>query len=216
MRAKSIIASLLGLFVVLAIVMVAKDARAPKAPVPQVVAASAIPAGALRLPAVAPDDPLPPDATVDSSKSEPAVGTARQAASTAERAAPPVPVAAREKTTAQPAHVRKVVATYFHGNVRCVTCRKVEAYAQEAVQDAFEQQIAAGTVEFRAVNVEEDANRHFIQDYQLVSKTLVVTEEVDGAVARWAKLDDVWTLVNDRTAFFRYVQGGVRNYVVAQ
>ncbi|MEO8379892.1 MAG: nitrophenyl compound nitroreductase subunit ArsF family protein [Acidobacteriota bacterium] len=115
-----------------------------------------------------------------------------------------------------PAPVRKAVATYFHGNVRCVTCRKIEAYAQEAVQDAFEQQLAAGTVEFRVVNVEEDANRHFIQDYQLVSKTLVVTEEVDGAVARWAKLDDVWTLVSDRTAFFRYVQGGVRNYVAAQ
>lgn len=133
-----------------------------------------------------------------------------------ERAATPAAVAAREKTTALPAPVRKAVATYFHGNVRCVTCRKIEAYAQEAVQDAFEQQLAAGTVEFRVVNVEEDANRHFIQDYQLVSKTLVVTEEVDGAVARWAKLDDVWTLVSDRTAFFRYVQGGVRNYVAAQ
>jgi hypothetical protein len=216
MRAKSIIASLLGLFVVLAIVMVAKDARAPKAPVPQVVAASAIPAGALRLPAVAPGNTRPPGGKVDSSSSDPAVSTAPQEASTTKRAAPPVPVAAREKTTAQPGPVRKVVASYFHGNVRCVTCRKIEAYAQEAVQDAFERQIAAGTVEFRAVNVEEDANRHFIQDYQLVSKTLVVTEEVDGAVARWAKLDDVWTLVSDRTAFFRYVQGGVGNYVAAQ
>ena len=30
-----------------------------------------------------------------------------------------------------------VVAIYFHGNVRCATCRKIEAYADEAVQSRF-------------------------------------------------------------------------------
>jgi hypothetical protein len=223
MRAKRVLTILLGAFVIVAIVTVAKQAihSAPRNPV----VASAVPLAHSARPApiqtqVAPAAVVsdPPAAAV------PPVPNARVApaneASLDAVAKPKASPAARRAEAPQratpPSHVRKVVATYFHGNVRCVTCRKIEAQAQEAVHDGFEEQIAAGTVVFRAVNVEEDANRHFIQDYQLVTRTLVVTEEVDGSVTRWAKLDNVWTLVNDRTAFFRYVQGGVRDYLVTQ
>ena len=35
------------------------------------------------------------------------------------------------------AGAESVVAFYFHGNVRCATCKKIEAYADEAVQQGF-------------------------------------------------------------------------------
>lgn len=92
----------------------------------------------------------------------------------------------------------------------------MEAYAREAVEEGFGPEMARGTVEFRAVNVEEPANRHFVEDFQLVSRSVVVTEEVDGAVGRWVKLDDVWGLVGDRSAYFNYVQDGVRGYLETQ
>lgn len=102
---------------------------------------------------------------------------------------------------------------YFHGNVRCATCRKVEAYAREAVEEGFTEQIAAGVVEFRPVNVEQPENRHFIEDYQLTSKSVVVAEVVGGSVARWVKLDNVWGLVGNHDAYLVYVQDAVRAYV---
>lgn len=123
----------------------------------------------------------------------------------------PAPVAVAPASVSAPAH--KVVATYFHGNIRCATCRKVEAYAREAVEQGFAREIADGTVEFRAVNVEEPHNEHFISDFQLTSKSVVVTDETDGVVQRWVKLDDVWRLVGDHDAYLTYVQDGVRGYM---
>lgn len=224
MRAKSVLSVILGVFVIVAIVTVAKQAihSTPSKDRPVVVSAMPLADSAQPAPiqtqaasaAVASDPPAVAVSSVPNGR----VASANESASgaAAKPKAAPARSAEGSPRPTPPSHVRKVVATYFHGNVRCVTCRKIEAQAQEAVRDGFEEQIAAGTVEFRAVNVEEAANRHFIQDYQLVTKTLVITEEVDGAVARWAKLDNVWTLVNDRTAFFRYVQGGVRDYLVTE
>ncbi len=236
MRAKTILAMILGVFVIVALVTIAKQAihSAPRNDKP--IAASAMEhpnrtgatpeAGNVQSRAFSPPQrgeggPFDSRFALAQGKLRPDEGSLTERQTPHSRVADPLPVAAlkaveRPQHAVPPAHVRKVVATYFHGNIRCVTCRKIEAYSQEAVRDAFEQQIAAGTVEFRAVNVEEDANRHFIQDYQLVTRTLVVTDEVDGAVKRWAKLDNVWGLVGDRTAFFRYVQGGVRDYLETQ
>jgi hypothetical protein len=223
MRAKRILTMILGVFVIVALVTIARQAihSAPRNDRP--VAASAVP-----LADSAPPAPILAQTTstaVAASSVEAApvppvqqsrVAPANEASSGAVAKVRSTP-ATRESEPPQRAtpqsHVRKIVATYFHGNIRCVTCRKIEAYSREAVHDAFGPEIEAGKVEFRAVNVEEDANRHCIQDYQLVTRTLVVTEEVDGAVKRWAKLDNVWGLVGDRTAFFRYVQGGVRDYL---
>ena len=113
-------------------------------------------------------------------------------------------------------HSRRVVATYFHGNVRCPTCRKVESYAREAVEEGFQPQVAAGTVEFRAVNTDETQNVHFVEDYELINKSVVVTEELDGKVARWVKLDEVWSLVGKREAYQHYVQDAGRGYLESE
>ena len=102
---------------------------------------------------------------------------------------------------------------YFHGDVRCATCRKVEAYAKEAVESGFGPQIEAGLVEFRAINVEAPGNRHFVDDFQLVSRSVVVIDEADGEVQRFVKLDNVWGLVGNHDAYLSYVQDAVRGYL---
>lgn len=60
---------------------------------------------------------------------------------------------------------------------------------------------------------EQPENRHFIQDYQLTNKSVVVVEEVGGTVARWVKLDNVWGLVGNHDAYLAHVQDAVRAYV---
>ena len=70
----------------------------------------------------------------------------------------------------------KVIIYYFYGNARCPTCRKFEAYTKQALDEAFAEKIANGRVEWRMVNVENSKNRHFINDYQLYTKTIVIAE----------------------------------------
>jgi len=107
----------------------------------------------------------------------------------------------------------KVVAYYFHGNARCSTCRKVEAYSEEAISSAFESKIADGRLEWRAVNVDESENKHFVRDFQLVTKSVVLVEYSDGEVVRWENLNDVWRLVRNKDRFVDYVQTQTREFL---
>jgi hypothetical protein len=218
MRIKHAVTFLLGAFVVVALAMVMKDSAQETPTQPPIVEAAIAavdltPAEPIGIVTPAPAAPEPaiaePEAQAAVAEAAQPVKTPQPAEVEARAVEPPKSVVAAQ---ARP-EVRKVVATYFHGNVRCATCRKVEMYAQEAVEQGFQAEIDAGAVEFRAVNVEEPENRHFIQDYQLMTRSVVVTEEVDGAVAQWTRLDQVWAFVGNRPAYLNYVQDAVRGYL---
>jgi hypothetical protein len=108
---------------------------------------------------------------------------------------------------------RTVVAYYFHGNFRCQTCRKIEALSREAVESGFPEDLKVGRLEWRVINVEESGNEHFIQDYQLFSKSLVLVAKEGSKQTRWKNLQEVWTLVGNREAFIKYVQAEIRAYL---
>ena len=107
----------------------------------------------------------------------------------------------------------KVVAYYFHGTNRCTTCRKIEAYSHEAVETGFGQALTTGKLEWRALNVEEPANQHFIKDYKLYTRSLVLVSYQGEKQLRWKNLERVWELVGDKGQFTRYVQDEVKAFM---
>ncbi len=104
---------------------------------------------------------------------------------------------------------RGVIAYYFAGKVRCVSCRKIEALSRKAVEGGFPAEAADGRVRFLVVNVDEPGNRHFVEEYRLDGSGLVLVETRDGMPAAWKKLPDVWTLLDDEPRFLEYVRGNV-------
>jgi len=139
-------------------------------------------------------------------------GTASEG-STAMAASAPLQTA--EGNPAQTNKPPKVIAYYFHTTFRCVTCRTIEAFSREAIEQAFGDALKNGKLEWRLVNVEERANRHFIQDYRLFTKSLILVKMKDGKQAEWKNLSRVWELVRRKDAFLRYVQDEVRAYLAA-
>jgi len=123
--------------------------------------------------------------------------------------------AAQEAPTrvAPSARPHRVVAYYFHTTVRCTSCRAIEAYSQEAIASAFAEEIKDGRLVWRVVNIEVPGNEHFIQDYQLYTKSLVIVHEVQGERTEWKNLEKVWQLVQDKPRFVRYVQDEMRGYL---
>ena len=117
-----------------------------------------------------------------------------------------VPVAG---TTDEPSNATKsvhtVVAYYFHGNVRCQTCRKLEAYTSESVATSFANELADGRLQWRTVNVDKKANEHFVKDYELTSRSVVLVEMVGGKQLGWKNLASIWNLVADKAAFQKYI-----------
>ena len=74
----------------------------------------------------------------------------------------PLPWEVEEEIPETAAGARKiedgVIVYYFHGNVRCKTCRAIEAYTAEAIHEGFEEEIASGRLIWKPVNVDEDGN----------------------------------------------------------
>jgi len=100
----------------------------------------------------------------------------------------------------------KFIAYYFHGTRRCATCKKLEAYSTEAVQTGFPDQLKSGALEWQVVNIDEEENEHFVKDYQLYTKSVIVSHIVDGKEAEWKNLDKIWELVGDKDKFIEYVR----------
>ena len=107
----------------------------------------------------------------------------------------------------------KLIAYYFHGTFRCTTCRTIEQYSHDAIQMYFEKELGSGKLEFRPVNIEEPEYKHFIQDYQLVTRSLVLSLMSDGKETKRKNLPDVWKLVRDKDKFFQYVKDEVEKFL---
>jgi hypothetical protein len=80
--------------------------------------------------------------------------------------------AADEPAKAAPADY--VQAYYFHATYRCKTCTTLEKYSRESIEENFKDQLANNTLRFAEVNFDEPENRHFLQDYGLTYRALVI------------------------------------------
>ena len=107
----------------------------------------------------------------------------------------------------------KYVAYYFHTTQRCLTCRKIEALSREAVQSSFANELKNGTLVFQTVNVEEPQNRHYIQDFRLYTKSLVITKVAGDKTERFRNLPKVWELVYSPADFTQYVKAEISSFM---
>jgi len=112
-----------------------------------------------------------------------------------------------------PAAADRVIAYYFHGSQRCRTCLTIEAYTAEAIQTGFADALSNGALEWKVVNIEEPENEHFVEDYQITTRTVVLVEMKDGKQVRWSTLGRVWDLVDDQPAFMTYIQEETKGYL---
>lgn len=122
--------------------------------------------------------------------------------------------AAAASTPAPPAREAPTVyVTYFHTTARCLSCLKIEELTNATMTMRFADRIAEQRVVWRLVNTDEPANAHFVKDYGLYTKSVVVSEVEAGREVRWKVLEQVWPLLGDPEAFEAYVEREVRAYL---
>jgi hypothetical protein len=115
-----------------------------------------------------------------------------------------------------PAGGRVVVVYYFHTTWRCMKCTAMEGYADEALKGAFAKELKSGKLAWKPVNTDEPLNAHFVEDYKLTTKALIVSDTRDGREKSWKNLDQVWALVGNKEAYIKYVQDNVREALKAK
>ncbi|MFC1514885.1 nitrophenyl compound nitroreductase subunit ArsF family protein [Candidatus Omnitrophota bacterium] len=107
----------------------------------------------------------------------------------------------------------EVIAYYFHGNARCPTCHKMEQYTKEAIEENFKDELAQGSLVVKTVNVDEKENEHFLDDYQLYTKTLIISRRENGKEIEHKNLTRIWEYVSDKNRFFDYVTTEINSYL---
>jgi len=107
----------------------------------------------------------------------------------------------------------KVIAYYFHGSFRCYTCTNMEKFSREAMEKNFKDALVSGKLEFKAVNVEDRGNEHFVDDYKLYTKSLIVSLVKDGKEVKSKNLDKIWELAHNKDKFIDYVTAEVGEFI---
>jgi len=106
-----------------------------------------------------------------------------------------------------------VVVYYFMTTQRCPSCRAIEAYTKEAIEKGFSDALKKSDMVWRMVNVDESGNSHFIKDFQLYTKSVVLVKFRDGKQVSWKNLDKVWSLLGDQNQFIAYIINEVKSFM---
>lgn len=106
-----------------------------------------------------------------------------------------------------------VAVYYFHGNFRCVNCHNIEQYTKETVEKYFKKEVDTGKVVFKVINVETKGNEHFTDDYQLYTKSVILSLVKDGKEVKFDNLAKVWDHLRNRDAFHQYVRSEIDKYL---
>jgi len=116
------------------------------------------------------------------------------------------PASARaEKNAVASSSGRETTVYYFYTTQRCPSCIKIEKFTREALESEFAQELKDGIIVWKMVNVDEPGNAHYMDDFQLYTKSVVLVETSGDSVARWKNLPRIWQLLNDQSEFTRYI-----------
>jgi len=99
----------------------------------------------------------------------------------------------------------KIIVYYFHGNARCTSCYRIEEWSYQAITEKFPKEIQEGKLEWRLANVEDADNQHFVKDFSLHTKSIVLVQIKDGKQVKWKNLEKVWDYLRDKDRFTNYV-----------
>lgn len=118
----------------------------------------------------------------------------------------PEPVAAGPGPGVAAAGHVKIYAA--HMTFRCAECTQIEWLTRELLQEEFAQELEDGSLVFQTVDYMR--NTDFARRYNISSSTVVVVQMEGGEEVGFQRLDEVWTKVNDRKAFFTYVRSAIQ------
>jgi len=94
---------------------------------------------------------------------------------------------------------------YFLTNYRCASCHKIENFTKEAVNENFTNALNSGKLNYKSINIDKKENKHFIDKYQLFTKSVVLSLKKGGKERKNKNLSKVWEYLGNETKFKNYI-----------
>jgi len=105
----------------------------------------------------------------------------------------------------------KVMVYYMHTTFRCVTCNTIERMAKNVVETSFADAMVSKHIQWREINFQE--REDLAKKYDIASSCVVVVKMENGQETGFQRLDEVWTLSDQPTAFADYLSEAIRKYL---
>jgi hypothetical protein len=108
------------------------------------------------------------------------------------------------------AQIDKVVVYYFHNTRRCPTCLGIQKGIEQTIDAKFGRDIEAGMLEFMELNMDEEVNQKYVEQFQLSFSTMIVSAESNGKAIKWTNAGKVWDLAHAPDDLHQYVEKMIR------
>ncbi len=112
------------------------------------------------------------------------------------------PAGATSEVSSQKSNTGEIIVYYFYTTARCPSCHKIETYTKDAIHNTFADELKSGRMVWKMLNTDEAANEHFLADYKLITKSVVLANAKTGT---WKNLDKVWELLGNKDEFEKYI-----------
>ena len=107
----------------------------------------------------------------------------------------------------------QVIVRYFHSDIRCTTCLAFEDWSKTAVE-GFPKELANGTLKWEVINFDMPENQHYLKDYDLAEKSLVLVKQENGKTVRWKNIEEFWDFEeNQKNEFVELVHNLINDYL---
>lgn len=104
-----------------------------------------------------------------------------------------------------PAAPTRLIVYYFDMGKDCTTCLNLESYTHETLETHFPEALSSGEIEWKVVDVDRPDNQHYVEEFGLYTKAVVLASIHDGNVVHAENLSRIWELVYDKAAYMAYV-----------
>ena len=107
----------------------------------------------------------------------------------------------------------RVVAYYFHTNARCSNCHNMEKWTREALDEGFGDEIKSGRLDLRIINLDVKGNEHFAIEYQLFTKSVILSLVKGAREMKFVNLTKIWEYLTNKEKFKAYIKEEVARYM---
>lgn len=106
-----------------------------------------------------------------------------------------------------------VIIYQFHRRFRCEACHILEETINNALQKHFPEELKAGTLIYRVIDLDAKGNGHYEKEYEFFYNTVIVVDIENGSETRFKNLEEVWSLVDDKEVAVEFIRSHIAAYL---
>ncbi len=126
----------------------------------------------------------------------------------------PSPSRPTHDTTIAVESVKPDFAVYFfYNDIYCSTCEKLENYALETIKTTYADELTAGTMQWKTLDMRTPENKQYVEEFGLYSKSIVLIAFKDGQIHRFNNLEDIWDKVGDKELYITYIKDSLDTFI---